>query len=125
MSTCSCLYLRPVLLIFDISGGELIVILVFVLLFFGSKGIPGIARSMGRISRQLRDASAEVQREIQKGANDVKQGYQEQRKSFTLDQPAEPARPIVPPQPPADQPAQDQPAPDAAASAASEDSGKV
>jgi sec-independent protein translocase protein TatA len=92
-----------VLLIFDISGGELILILVVVLLFFGAKGIPDVARTMGRISRQLRDASAEVQREIQKGANDVKRGYEEQRKSFALDQPDEPARPIVPPQPPADQ----------------------
>ena len=34
------------LLIFDISGGELMLILVVVLMFFGSKGIPGIARTL-------------------------------------------------------------------------------
>ncbi len=82
------------LLIFDISGGELVVILVFVLIFFGSKGIPGIARTMGRTMRQIRDASAEVQREIQKGTNEVKQGYDDQRRSFNLDQP--PQRPVPP-----------------------------
>jgi TatA/E family protein of Tat protein translocase len=86
------------LLIFDISGGELIVILFFVLIFFGSKGIPGIARTLGRTMRQVRDASAEVQREIQKGSIDVKQGFDEQRRSFNLDQP--PQRPKPPTAPP-------------------------
>ena len=85
------------LLIFDISGGELVVILIFVLIFFGSKGIPGIARTMGRTMRQIRDASAEVQREIQKGTNEVKQGYDDQRRSFNLDQP--PQRPASSPAP--------------------------
>ena len=82
----------PHLLIFDVSGGELLVIMLFVLLFFGSKGIPGIARTLGRGMRQLRDASAEVQREIEKGAEEVKSGYDQQRSAFRLDQP-ENARP--------------------------------
>lgn len=68
------------LLLFDLGGGELIVILLFVLIAFGSKGIPNAARTMGRALRQLRDASAEVQREIEKGAHQVKQGFEEQRK---------------------------------------------
>jgi TatA/E family protein of Tat protein translocase len=54
-------------LLFDISGGEFIVILLFALLFFGSKGIPDLARTLGRTMRQVRDASNEVQREIQRG----------------------------------------------------------
>jgi sec-independent protein translocase protein TatA len=74
-------------LLFDVSGGELIVILLFVLLFFGSKGIPDIARTMGRTMRQVRDASNEVQREIQRGANDVRRTMEEQRRSM-LDQEA-------------------------------------
>ncbi len=79
-----------VLLIFDISGGELLVVLLFVLMFFGSKGIPDIARTLGRTMRQLRDATNEVQREIQKGANDVKQGFEAQRRDLKLDQFMEP-----------------------------------
>ena len=86
-------------LLFDISGGELIVILMFILLFFGAKGIPDIARTLGRTMRQIRDASNEVQREIQKGANEVKRGYDQERKTFTLEKPvpdtAPPATPTT------------------------------
>lgn len=74
-------------LIFDIGGGELLVIMLFVLLFFGSKGIPDVARTMGRTLRQLRDATADVQREIEKGASDVKKGFEEQRKTFRIEPP--------------------------------------
>lgn len=85
-----------VVLLFDISGGELMVILLFVLLFFGAKGIPDIARTMGRTMRQLRDASNEVQREIHKGASDVRRTMEEQRRAFNAG-PTEP-------QPPGDNP---------------------
>ena len=92
------------LLIFDVSGGELIVILMFVLLFFGSKGIPGIARTLGRTMRQVRDASAEVQREIQRGASEVKQDYDQQRRTFAVEPPPQrPSPPVVPPKPAEDQ----------------------
>ncbi len=88
------------LLIFDVSGGELLVIMIFVLLFFGSKGIPGIARTLGRTMRQIRDASAEVQREIERGTQEVKKGFDDQKRAFTLDQP-QPSAPTaqVPPTP--------------------------
>jgi sec-independent protein translocase protein TatA len=76
-----------VLLLFDISGGELLVVLLFVLLFFGSKGIPEVARTMGRTLRQLRDATADVQREIEKGATEVKKGLDEQRRAFRIEPP--------------------------------------
>ncbi|MEO7080764.1 MAG: twin-arginine translocase TatA/TatE family subunit [Flavobacteriales bacterium] len=76
-----------VLLFLDVSGGELIVVLLFVLLFFGSKGVPDVARTMGRTLRQLRDASADVQREIEKGASDVRKGFEEQKKAFRIEPP--------------------------------------
>lgn len=97
------------LLFLDISGGELIVILLLVLLFFGSKGIPDIARTLGRTMRQLRDASNQVQREIQKEANVVKRGFDEQRAQFRIEEP-EHRRPVpgqpadVPPPPAAPEP---------------------
>lgn len=58
-------------LLFDISGGEFLVILVFILIFFGSKNIPDLARGLGRGYRQLKDATNSIKREIQTGANDV------------------------------------------------------
>jgi len=87
-------------LIFDISGGELLVILLFALLFFGSKGIPDLARTLGRTMRQVRDASNEVQREIQRGATDVTRAVNEQRRSFQQTIEAEQSRtPSIPPHP--------------------------
>lgn len=78
----------PVPLFLDVSGGELLVVMLFVLLFFGSKGVPDVARTMGRAMRQLRDATADVQREIEKGASDVKKGFEQQRQVFRIEPPA-------------------------------------
>jgi sec-independent protein translocase protein TatA len=74
-------------LFFSISGGELLVVLLFVLLFFGSKGLPGIARGMGRTLRQVRDASNEVQREITRSAMEVKRGLEENDPTTTATKP--------------------------------------
>jgi len=56
----------------DIAGSEILLILVFILMFFGSKSIPGIARTMGRTIRQIKDASQDVQNEIKKSGMDIK-----------------------------------------------------
>lgn len=102
-------------LIFDISGGELLVILLFALLFFGSKGIPDLARTLGRTMRQVRDASNEVQREIQRGATDVTRAVNEQRRSFQQTIEAEQSRtPSIPPPPGGEEePPKSPPAPEA------------
>jgi sec-independent protein translocase protein TatA len=50
--------------------GELLLILVVVLMLFGSKEIPDIARFMGKTMAQLRNATNEIKSEIQKGARD-------------------------------------------------------
>ncbi|MCH2232114.1 MAG: twin-arginine translocase TatA/TatE family subunit [Crocinitomicaceae bacterium] len=61
------------LLIFnDIAGSEILLILVFVLIFFGSKSIPGLAKTMGRTIRQIKDASNEIQGEIKKSGAEMK-----------------------------------------------------
>ena len=56
----------------DIAGSEVMVILIFILIFFGSKSIPGIAKSLGQTMRQIRDASNELQHEIKKSGMDIK-----------------------------------------------------
>lgn len=55
----------------SISTGEVIIILVFVLMFFGSKGVPGIARSVGKGLRQLRDATDDIKRDIRHSVEDI------------------------------------------------------
>ena len=58
------------LLLEGISAGELIFVFLVVLLFFGSKSIPNMARSLGRGMRQLRDASQQIQDDIKTAAFD-------------------------------------------------------
>lgn len=60
------------LLFFSISGGEIFLVLLFVLVFFGADKIPGLARTMGRTIRQIRDATGDIQREIGDSARDFK-----------------------------------------------------
>lgn len=55
-----------VLFLNSIAGSEVIIILLFILVFFGAKSIPGFSRSLGRGIRQIRDASDEVKDEIRK-----------------------------------------------------------
>ncbi len=49
----------------DIGGGELMLILVFILIFFGANKIPELARGLGKGMRQFRDATNEIRSEIE------------------------------------------------------------
>lgn len=55
-----------------ISGGEIVVVFLFILVFFGADKIPGFARTMGRTIRQVKDATGDIQRDIQNSVRDVK-----------------------------------------------------
>lgn len=56
----------------NLGGGEIFVILLVVLLFFGSKGIPQVAKGLGRGMREFRDAMNGIEREIRQETNKVK-----------------------------------------------------
>ena len=60
------------LLFMNLGGGEIFVILLVVLLFFGSKGIPQVAKGLGRGMREFRDAMNGIEREIRQETNKVK-----------------------------------------------------
>lgn len=60
------------LFINSIAGSEIVVILLFVLIFFGAKSIPGMARGLGKGIRQIKDASQDIQDEIRKTTTDMK-----------------------------------------------------
>ena len=57
------------LLFLDFSGGEFLLIAVVFLMFFGSKSIPGIARTFGKAVREFKEAANNVQREIHESAS--------------------------------------------------------
>jgi sec-independent protein translocase protein TatA len=50
---------------------EWIVIALVVLLLFGAKKIPELARGLGQGINEFRKASSEIRKEIEKGADDV------------------------------------------------------
>jgi sec-independent protein translocase protein TatA len=56
----------------DIAGSEVLVILVFILIFFGSKSIPGIAKTFGKTLYEIKQASSDLQDEIKKSGLDIK-----------------------------------------------------
>ena len=60
------------LLFFNLGGGEIFIVLMVILLFFGSKRIPEFARGLGKGIKHFRNATNEIQRDITDSVNDVK-----------------------------------------------------
>ena len=58
-----------------IGGPEIVVILLFIIMFFGSKKIPDLARGLGKAMREVRDASNEIKNEIRESATKVKDEF--------------------------------------------------
>jgi len=61
-----------VLLFFDISGGELLVIMIGVFLIFGPKKMPEIARKIGRTINELKKASNDITKEFRDETSSIK-----------------------------------------------------
>ena len=55
----------------SISTSEIIVILIIVVMLFGSKKIPELARGLGKGLRELKDASNDIRREIQSSTDEI------------------------------------------------------
>ena len=82
-------------------------ILIIVLVLFGAKKLPELARSLGQSMNEFRKAREEFDRELQQAANDVKsQPAQPQpQRTYTAVQapqvqPAPGAQPVQPQEPP-------------------------
>ncbi len=54
-----------------ISTSEIFVILIIVVMLFGSKKIPELARGLGKGLRELKDASNDIRREIQSSTDEI------------------------------------------------------
>jgi len=53
---------------FGIGGGEFVLVLVVILMLFGSKEIPMLARFLGKTMAQLKHATNEIKSEINQSA---------------------------------------------------------
>lgn len=68
--------MKELLLINNVGGMEVILILFFVLMFFGAKSIPGLAKTLGRGIREIQHASDEIKREIRSTGETIKNDFQ-------------------------------------------------
>ena len=53
------------------GGGELFVIVLIIIILFGSKKIPELARGLGKGMREIKNATGDIQREIRAGASEL------------------------------------------------------
>ena len=79
--------MQHVFLLFNISGGEFIIVALVFLLLFGPKQIPSMARSAAKVIKQVKNATNDIKREILDNAEDnaltdVKKTVEEGRDAF-------------------------------------------
>ncbi len=60
-------------LAFGMPGGmEWVIIVLVIVLLFGAKKIPELAKGIGRGIREFKDATKEIKEEIDEGAKEIK-----------------------------------------------------
>lgn len=64
---------------------EIVFVFLVYLMFFGAKGVPSLARTMGRAVRSFKDASSDIQREIMDNTQDVRRTTQQFKKDLDPD----------------------------------------
>ena len=55
-----------------IGGSEIFFIVLFVVMLFGANKIPEIAKGLGKMMREVKDASNEIKREIKDSTKEIK-----------------------------------------------------
>ena len=71
-------------LFLNLGAGEIMVIALFILMFFGSKQIPDLMRGLGRATREFKDAVGGIEREVRSATQvNVMQDDEEEKKSTT------------------------------------------
>lgn len=70
-------YLNYILFL-NLGGGEVILILFVILLMFGGKGIPSIAKTLGKGIREFKNATNDIQRDIHQSTGGISSHVTEQ-----------------------------------------------
>ena len=58
------LYMNPMLALFNLGGGEIILILAIVLILFGAKKLPELAKGLGQGIKEFKKATHNVSEEV-------------------------------------------------------------
>lgn len=66
------------ILFLNLGGGEVVLIVFVILMLFGGKGIPNIARTLGKGMREFKDAANGLQKDIQEGTGNITEQINEQ-----------------------------------------------
>jgi sec-independent protein translocase protein TatA len=61
--------MNVILGVFDLGMGQIIIILVVILLFFGAKKLPDLAKGLGQGIKEFKKATRDIQDEVTKAAN--------------------------------------------------------
>lgn len=56
---------------FNIGGSEIFIVILAVVVLFGAKRIPEIARGFGKGIREFKNATSDIQEEIRKTSDDI------------------------------------------------------
>jgi len=67
------------------SGQEILIVILAILLLFGSKEIPRMAKMFGQGMKEFRRATDDIKREIQDSAGDVAKDFNEIKDDLTKD----------------------------------------
>ena len=54
-----------------LGGWEILLIVLVLLIFFGAKKIPELARGLGKGIREFKEATSEIKDEIEEGVKDI------------------------------------------------------
>lgn len=65
--------LDSVFLFLNLGGGEVFIIVLVIILFFGSDKLPGLAKGIGKGIREINDAKSQIQNEIQKSTSGIRE----------------------------------------------------
>ncbi len=76
------MYQGALLEFLNMGGGEIMLIGIAVLLLFGGKKLPELARGLGKGIREFKDASEGVKREIHRNINSVTSDEEEKKEEL-------------------------------------------
>jgi sec-independent protein translocase protein TatA len=83
--------------LFNLGGGEVILILAVVLLLFGAKKLPELARGLGQGIKEFKKATREVTDEVQNAMNENPPPPQKNIPASTVPNQTQPTVPQSPP----------------------------
>jgi sec-independent protein translocase protein TatA len=63
------MHLHVILFLDSLGGGELLIIMLFAIMFFGSDKLPGLMRGMGAAMRTFKNAMNDVKYDIEKSVD--------------------------------------------------------